>query len=129
LLLDTNVLIPALGPKFSELPRNIRDVMRDPDHQFMVSVASLWEIAIKARLGKLALPVQLAEVPEVLADIAIAILPISVLHAFREPLPPLDTKDPFDRLLIAICAAEQMQLVTRDEALLAHPLAWRPASA
>lgn len=129
LLLDTNVLIPALDPEFARLPKVIAAALRDPAHDFVVSVASLWEIAIKARLGKLPLPVPLEEVPLVLADAAIDILPIVTTQVFHDPLPSPDTRDPFDRLLLGICAAERMLLVTRDRKLAGHPLAWRPPSA
>ncbi len=95
----------------------------------MASTASIWEVAIKHRLGKLPLPCQLRDWPAALASLNIAVLTIRTAHVIQ----PVDVrralKDPFDRLLLAICAAEQMQLVTTDSALAGHPLAWRPASA
>jgi PIN domain nuclease of toxin-antitoxin system len=41
--------------------------------------------------------------------------------------PEPTTRDPFDRLLLAQCAVENLHLVTIDRHLTAHPLAWRPA--
>ena len=127
ILLDTNVLIPAVDRKFDVLPRRVSAALSDPDHSLFVSVASLWEIKIKAQLEKLPLPVPLENVPELLAEAEIDVIPIMAAHALHllHPLP--DTKDPFDRLLLSQCAVEHLTLLTRDRALVDHPLAWRPA--
>lgn len=94
-----------------------------------VSVASLWEVAIKTRLGKLktALPVDELETRvEALGWISV---PIQASHAVAEVDPWPDTNDPFDRLLLAVCQVEGLRLVTRDRKLAGHPLVWRPAAA
>jgi PIN domain nuclease of toxin-antitoxin system len=105
----------------------IRDALIDPDVTAYVSVASLWEIAIKFRLGKLALDVPLGGLPTLIEAARLALLRIEASHVLAavDPQPP--TRDPFDRLLLAQCAVEQLYLVTTDRQLLAHPLAWRPA--
>jgi PIN domain nuclease of toxin-antitoxin system len=89
-----------------------------------VSVASLWEIAIKFRLGKLALEVQL---PELVENLGLVLLAIEASHVLAAVDPEPATRDPFDRLLLAQCAVENLHLVTIDRHLTAHPLAWRPA--
>ena len=94
--------------------------------QLHVSVVSLWEVAIKSRLGKLQLLLSPARWPEAFAVAKLPILNISVSHVLADVGPRPTTKDPFDLLLLGICAAEGMQLVTRDRALADHPLAWQP---
>jgi len=95
------------------------------DFSGFVSVASLWEIAIKTRLGKLNPGVPLSEMRDILEDGKLTILPIDVAHVIAtiEPEPP--TRDPFDRLLLAQCAVEGLKLVTVDRALVDHHLAFR----
>ena len=83
----------------------------------------LFEVAIKASLGKLEVPDEWAE--ELLAE-GFELLPISPAHAqaYRE-LPYVEVdghplRDPFDRLLVAQAEAEAVPIVTRDPAILAH---------
>jgi PIN domain nuclease of toxin-antitoxin system len=124
LLLDTNIVIPLLEERTASLPAAVtRDLHAFAD-SLSVSVASLWEIAIKNRLGKLPLKTPLLHIPDTLAEAGIRLLPISAAHALTEIVPLPDTRDPFDRLLLAQCEVEGMRLVTRDRALAAHPLAW-----
>lgn len=94
-----------------------------------VSVASLWEVAIKVRQGKLKTDVPVTEIEESFAALGGTWLPVSAGHAVAEVDPWPDTKDPFDRLLLAICQVESLRLVTHDRKLIDHPLAWKPAAA
>ncbi len=90
-----------------------------------VSLASLWELAIKARLGKLPLAIALRQWPGALREMGFALLPIYSDQVLADIGPEPTHKDPFDRLLLGVCAAENMRLVTLDRALINHPLAWR----
>jgi PIN domain nuclease of toxin-antitoxin system len=125
LLLDTNIILcllpgssPALAPKFTA-------VTSAAENTLVVSVASLWEIAIKSRLGKLKVGIPLADLAGFLETIGTVLLPISRDHVLAEVDPAPGTRDPFDRLLLAQCQVEGMRLITRDRALATHPLAWR----
>jgi PIN domain nuclease of toxin-antitoxin system len=102
---------------------------RNDEAELWASVASTWEVAIKHRLGKLPLPCPLADWPQALTSLEVSILPVCTAHVIHPVGIGREVKDPFDRLLIAICASEQMQLLTRDRTLVAHPLALRPAAA
>jgi PIN domain nuclease of toxin-antitoxin system len=89
----------------------------------LFSAATLFEVAIKASLGKLEVPHEWAE--ELLAE-GFGLLPISLAHAqaYRE-LPYVSVngkplRDPFDRLLVAQAEVEDAPIVTRDPAILAH---------
>lgn len=129
LLLDTNILVPLIDGNGRNLPEPVIRALEDDDASLWASVASIWEVAIKHRLGKLPLPCPLPDWPAALTRLNISALPVSAAHVIRDVDPWPVTKDPFDRLLLAICAAEQMQFVTTDGALVDHPLAWRPTAA
>lgn len=75
LLLDTHVLLAVLDGRHRNLRNGIERVIESGDHTFFVSVASLWEIAIKSRLGKLPLAIPLARLPELLDDLGLTLLP------------------------------------------------------
>lgn len=111
-LLDTHLLLWALGspPKLSANARRLVDTS-----DVYVSAASIWEITVKAALGKLK-----ADVAEVLAAVqpaGLTLLPITGEHAARVARLPTRHKDPFDRILIAQAVTEPMILLTNDQAL------------
>lgn len=123
LLLDTHILLGVLDQKIDVFPLKTRQFLGDAHNEFHVSAASLWEIAIKQRLGKLVIAPELATLPGLIADIGISIVPITAKHALAPVLPEPETRDPFDRMLLAQCAVEGLRLVTIDRTLIDHPLA------
>ena len=125
LLLDTNIILPVIDDSMARLPHAVAEAVAAPDAALHVSVASLWEIAIKSRLGKLRLKPALPTLPSLLNGMSIALLRIEEAHVLHALSPEPDTRDPFDRLLLAQCQVEAMRLVTLDRALADHPLAWR----
>lgn len=124
LLLDTHLVLAIVNGEPDRLPASCRRVLSDPGHGFGASVASLWEIAIKFRRGKLPLKTELGRLSDYLEASKIGVLPVSAEHAIAEALPVPRTRDPFDRLLLAVCQVEQLSLLTMDRALASHPLAW-----
>jgi PIN domain nuclease of toxin-antitoxin system len=113
LLLDTQVFVwitqdnPRLSKAAKALILNASEVY--------VSAASIWEIAIKARLGKIdADPRRMAQAIE---ESGFSELPISAQHAAGVELLPDHHKDPFDRLLVAQALAEPLRLVSADNQL------------
>ena len=129
LLLDTHILLTLARGESGRLPADFQDALHDQGNALFASVASLWEIAIKHRLGKLHSPCDLDKWPAALSALAISLMEIHASHALGEADPVPGVKDPFDRLLLAICKADNMHLMTSDKLLLDHPLAWRPAAA
>jgi PIN domain nuclease of toxin-antitoxin system len=107
----------------------MQSLLNDTSDGFVVSAVSLWEIAIKGRLGKLTLQMSLENLPAQLAVLGIEILNLSLVHILTELEPSPSTNDLFDRMFLAVAQAERCQFVTLDQALHNHPLAWRPASA
>ena len=111
-LLDTHLLLWALGTP-SRLPSTARRLIDESD--VYVSAVSIWEISIKAALGKLT-----ADPKEVLAALEPAgflTLPIVGEHAARVGDLPQVHRDPFDRMLVAQALAEPMRLLTNDTVL------------
>lgn len=123
LLLDTHILIAVVEARADDLRPSIGNLLSDADNEFYVSVASLWEIAIKHRLGKLPIGVRPEDLPTLISGMGFILLDIKAAHALAsvEPEPP--TRDPFDRLLLAQCQIESLQFVTIDRALVGHPRA------
>jgi PIN domain nuclease of toxin-antitoxin system len=80
-----------------------------------VSAASIWEIAIKASLGKIEGDTQVFAAA--IEDSGFQTLPVSVQHAAAVAKLPLLHSDPFDRLLLAQSFTEPLRLVTADRAL------------
>jgi PIN domain nuclease of toxin-antitoxin system len=122
LLLDTNILIHVAR---RQLDARIGAALDLPDNISFASAASLWEIAIKTRLGKLDPGLGLDDLPGYYESIGLTLLAVDHRHAVRWVDPEPATRDPFDRLLLAQCAVEDLRLVTLDRALARHPLAWR----
>jgi PIN domain nuclease of toxin-antitoxin system len=79
--------------------------------EVLVSVASFWEIAIKAALGKLEAP---DDLPERAERLGFELLPVTVEHAWQVRSLPHHHGDPFDRLLIAQASVERVPIVTAD---------------
>jgi PIN domain nuclease of toxin-antitoxin system len=95
-----------------------RNRLEDAGNRKLVSIASYWEIAIKAGLGKL----KLGEPTSTLLDRELArncfdLLQISLAHATAVEALPLHHKDPFDRLLVAQSLAETTPVVSHDPLL------------
>ena len=118
ILLDTHVLLWCLAAP-ERLRPSVRTQIEDPDNTVYASAASAWEIEIKAALGKLQAPADLADQLRLRRFIE---LPVHVRHvrALRT-LPPLH-RDPFDRLLVAQAIVDDLSLVTRDERVRAYPV-------
>lgn len=115
-LLDTHALLWWLfdDPRLSV---RARAIIADPDNIVMMSSASAWEIATKYRLGKLPEAGEAVhQLPELLERAQISVLPVSVAHALKAGLLPGPHRDPFDRMLIAQAAYEDLPLVTLDPA-------------
>jgi PIN domain nuclease of toxin-antitoxin system len=120
LLLDTHVYIWWLADN-PRLSYEARGLLADQRTSAYVSAASVWEIAIKAKLGRLDLGG--AIVPAELTEIAsndFTELPIRARHAAAAGALPRHHDDPFDRMLVAQAQIEDLILVTHDEAMRAY---------
>ena len=114
LLLDTHALIWFVEDK-SELPRSIKNEIEQESNQIYVSMASLWEIAIKMKLGKLDLSKSIEEIMGATLQNGFELLPILPEHIVRLSALDFFHRDPFDRMIIAQGLDEQMTIVGKDE--------------
>ena len=106
------------------LSARTRRLLTDPANELLLSAASVWELAIKAALGKARLPEPFGEfVTSRLAEDGIVPLPIQHIHAMRVAELPAHHCDPFDRLLVAQAQIEALSLLTADRQLEAYDVA------
>jgi PIN domain nuclease of toxin-antitoxin system len=114
LLLDTHTFLWFIMGN-PNLSANARVLIEDQANRKYLSVASLWEIAIKVGIGKLALSAPFDTlIPQQLSVNGFELLNLEVSHAAALIPLPLHHRDPFDRLLIAQAMVEQMQIVSSD---------------
>jgi PIN domain nuclease of toxin-antitoxin system len=113
ILLDTHIVYWHIyEPK--RLPAMARQLMIDAEAIY-VSSASIWEIAIKSRLGKItANPYRIQQRIEPSGFFE---LPVLSRHAVLVADPPLYHADPFDRILVAQAISEPLYLLTVDPQL------------
>ena len=110
LLVDTHALLWWLNDD-PALPAPARAAIGEATAEAFVSVASLWEIAIKRRIGKLEGPESL---PDTIVTEGFQWLAVEPEHAWAVASLPEHHRDPFDRLLIAQGLAEGLPIVTGD---------------
>ena len=114
LLLDTHALIWFLnGDK--KLSQKAKNLIEDPNNSKVVSIASIWEIAIKLSLGKFKFKKGFKYFLELVEENGFEILPISFDHTMIVSTLEFLHRDPFDRIIIAQCKIENMILITKDE--------------
>jgi len=113
LLLDTHVFLLAVAGSPLLKPA-ARRLLESADEVY-VSAASIWEIAIKSRLGKIEADPQ--ELAAAIEASGFSELPVRATHAAGIAHFALHHNDPFDRLLIAQALAEPLRLITADETL------------
>ncbi len=122
LLLDTHAFLWLINDDFAHLRGNKAvELFLANDTQAFLSLASVWEMAIKIRLGKLALQQPLADfIPQQLQRNQMELLPIGFEHILQTLQLPFHHRDPFDRLLIAQAISEEMTLLSADGAFSAY---------
>ena len=96
--------------------------LRDPANTVWLSVVSVWEILIKAQLGKLSVRLPLPDIVAQQRVNGLQVLPVTLPHSLAlEGLPTIH-KDPFDRVLIAQAIAEGAELVSADHVFVQYPV-------
>ena len=122
LLLDTQALLWFLNGS-ERLQEAARNLILEEDNEVLVSAASLWEIAIKASVGKLELRRPFRELfPDQLSSNGIDVLPIMPEHLSGLVNLPFHHRDPFDRLIIAQAISEHLPIVTSDPTFQQYPV-------
>ena len=116
LLLDTHIALWAItdSPKLSA---KARQLITAPSTSVWVSVASLWEIAIKHTLGRGDMPVSGLDAMRYFRESGYSLLPIEPEHVVFIDELASHHQDPFDRILVAQALVEPMRLMTHDNAV------------
>jgi PIN domain nuclease of toxin-antitoxin system len=108
-LLDSHFVLWFLAGDRRRIGKDLRT--RIETEPAIVSVASLWEIAIKLDLGKLEAP---EDLPARTEEAGFEILAVSAEHAWQVRRLPSHHRDPFDRMLIAQAQVEREAILTAD---------------
>ncbi|MBN2611410.1 MAG: type II toxin-antitoxin system VapC family toxin [Bacteroidales bacterium] len=114
LLLDTHSLNWFLNGD-EKLSDKAKTMIEDPTNSKIVSIASIWEIAIKISLNKFKFPKGFNHFLDMVEDNGFEILPITIGHALELSTLKFIHRDPFDRLLNAQCMADKFIIVTKDD--------------
>ncbi|HEY4290231.1 MAG TPA: type II toxin-antitoxin system VapC family toxin [Puia sp.] len=113
-LLDTHTLLWFLEDN-SQLPGKVSSEIANIDNKCFLSIASLWEIAIKVSLGKLYIKFPFENFASYLSDNDIEVLPIAFVHLVQLSSLEQHHRDPFDRIIIAQGLVENLTIITKDE--------------
>lgn len=111
ILLDTHTLLWWLDD-YKKLSKKAFELIKDPENICYVSSASLWEISIKRKLGKLKIPNSFYDIFD---QQNFEELSISFEHSKNIFLLPNVHKDPFDRMLISQSIVENLTLLSKDK--------------
>ena len=112
-ILDTNALIFYLY-NHKKLSKAALEIVYNGQNQIYVSIISLWEIAIKASIGKLEIKNSIKEIADICQEDQIELLAVNPLHLDQIERLPQIHGDPFDRLLISQALTKNLTIVTRD---------------
>ncbi len=122
LLLDTQAFL-WIAIDDERMPRGLKAVLREPAHDLYLSAVSSWEITVKAKSGKLLLPMPawafILESRERLGVQALSLQETAVAHVGK--LPSIH-RDPFDRMLVCQAIQHSMTLVTSDAHIQRYPI-------
>jgi len=122
-LLDTNVFLWCITGQQSNLSQKAFQAVADPYNQRWLSCVSLWEIAIKIGIGKLAFPKRGDFLRAQMDLLCIGrVLPVEEAHVFADFALPRFHRDPFDRMLVAQAQVEGLPFITCDEQIRKYPI-------
>lgn len=120
LLLDTQIFLWFLDDE-STIPGDARKAIGSHRSSVLVSAASVWEIAIKASIGRIEIShADVMKLPRLIDAAGFDELPVLARHAAAVTALPMHHRDPFDRLLVAQARTEGLTLVTTDPAIRAY---------
>jgi PIN domain nuclease of toxin-antitoxin system len=118
-LLDTHALLWWLADD-DQLGGRAREVVADPANDILISMVSLWEIAVKVRIGKLQ-----ADIEEIITAVqreGFTVLDVGMAHLVMLAGLPMHHRDPFDHLLIAQAMTEEATFMSEDRNATRYPV-------
>jgi PIN domain nuclease of toxin-antitoxin system len=120
-IIDTHTLLWYLGGD-SQLSNTAKSLLEDRKNLIFLSIASVWEIALKISIGKLTLPLPLQELKYRLLEDSIELLPIDFEATIVLSALPFHHKDPFDRMIIAQTQQLNIPIIGKDEVFKNYPI-------
>jgi len=119
ILLDTHAVLWFLKGD-EKMPKTTVGMVNAPDNRKYVSIASIWEVAIKISSGKLSVDGGIDGFIEAIEDNGFLLLDIDPYHIKTVAELPFIHRDPFDRMIIAQAMAEDMPVMTVDSNILQY---------
>jgi PIN domain nuclease of toxin-antitoxin system len=114
LLLDTHTFIWFFNGD-DQLSTNLKNLITDTTNKCFISIASIWEMAIKSSLNKLELKGDFDQIAKFSNENDVTLFPITFEHIQRLLLLNFYHKDPFDRIIIAQALSENINVATIDD--------------
>jgi len=114
LLIDTHAFMWFINGDKS-LPAKVINLIKNIENKCFISIASIWEIAIKFSLGRLDLEGEFGEISNFLNENDIEIIPITFEHIQTLLRLEYYHRDPFDRIIISQGIYDSLVIVTKDE--------------
>ena len=122
ILVDTHIWL-WMNQAPNKLSKKCLRLLENTENQLFFSVAGVWELAIKHRLGKLSLPLDPSVyIPERMKDNDVLPLNIESHHVLATGSLPNHHQDPFDRLMISQAILENLSFMTVDEKIRKYDL-------
>jgi PIN domain nuclease of toxin-antitoxin system len=114
-ILDTHVFLWSIA-NTKELSKDVIKVIKNPDNEIYISSVTLWEIAIKTRIGKLDIEgTSIDEIPSIIEKLEYSQISMTSEDALAYiNLKETTHKDPFDRMLIWQCMSRNMIMISKD---------------
>jgi PIN domain nuclease of toxin-antitoxin system len=113
-LLDTHIFIWFLEGN-ENLSASVREIIESENNQIFVSVASIWELAIKQSIGKITLLFPIEEMIENAHENQIDFIDVNIPIALKIRDLPDFHHDPFDRIIISTAIINDLTLISRDK--------------
>jgi PIN domain nuclease of toxin-antitoxin system len=121
-LLDTGTFLWFISGS-SRISQRVKTIISEIDNEILLSIASLWEIAIKVSLEKLEISMPFEHlISRQLRNNEIKLLPVESNHLKELIKLPFYHRDPFDRLIISQSIVENLPVLTCDRIFNAYPI-------
>lgn len=114
ILLDTHAFIWFVEDDY-KLSGNLKTAIEKPANSIFLSIASIWEMAIKMQLNKLHIDKPIKEVIDLVSLFGFEMVPILPQHIIKLTNFVFHHRDPFDRIIIAQGLSEGMIIISKDE--------------
>jgi len=122
-LVDTHALLWMMSEP-EKLSQQARIILAEKTLSKFIRVTSLWEIAIKNRIGKLPLPMGISGIINKVDTLGVGYVGVSQQHIEIFNSLPLLHRDPFDGIIIATALSEKMTIITGDENIHKYEVPW-----